>query len=113
MMRSHFRVVLAVSSMAAILFTATTLFASLDRGQIQGTATDPQGAVIPGVAVTVTNVATGVSAHLPTNSTGFYLATDLVPGTYLVHFENKPAGGLEFPARGSQGRSPADGDDLL
>ena len=89
MMRSHFRVVLAVSSMAAILFTATTLFASLDRGQIQGTATDPQGAVIPGVAVTVTNVATGVSAHLPTNSTGFYLATDLVPGTYLVHFENK------------------------
>ena len=85
-MRPNFRVISAFSVFGATLLLAIQLFASIDRGQIQGTVTDPQGAVVPGVTVVVTNVATSVRAQLLTNSTGFYLATDLVPGKYLVQF---------------------------
>jgi len=65
----------------------TRLSASPDRGTIQGTVTDPQGALIPGVQVLVKNVDTGVEQNLITNSAGFYLATELVPGKYLVRMK--------------------------
>ena len=84
-MRSHFRVLDILAAVAATLLFSTLIFASLDRGQIQGTVTDPQGGVVPGVAVVVTNVSTGVQVRLKTNSTGFYLAQELVPGKYTVH----------------------------
>jgi len=84
-MRSHFRVLGILASVAATLLFSILTFASLDRGQIQGTVTDPQGGVVPGVDVLVTNVNTGVQVRLKTNSTGFYLAQELVPGKYTVH----------------------------
>jgi len=70
------------------LFLATGVRASIDCGAIQGTVTDQQKAVIPKAKVTVTNVGTNVQAALTTNSTGFYLAQELVPGTYSVHVES-------------------------
>jgi len=70
-----------------VLLLTMQLMASLDRGEIQGTVTDPQGGVVPGAAVLVKNVSTGVETRLITNSVGFYLAQELVPGKYLVHFE--------------------------
>ena len=42
---------------------------------------------MPGVQVIVTNVSTGEVSHLTTNSAGFYLVPDLVPGTYTISFE--------------------------
>jgi len=95
-MRPNLRVVSAFSVLAATLFLAVQLFASLDRGQIQGTVTDPQGGVMPGVTVVVTNVDTGVSAKLVTNSVGFYLAADLVPGKYAIHVEASGFSPLEI-----------------
>ncbi|MGI9070473.1 MAG: carboxypeptidase regulatory-like domain-containing protein [Bryobacteraceae bacterium] len=70
---------------AMILFSAMLLYASLDRGIIQGIVADPQGAVLPGAEVVVTNIATNVKAALKTNSEGFYVAAELVPGDYSVH----------------------------
>ena len=95
-MRPNFRVVSALSILGAILFSAVQLFASIDRGQIQGTVTDPQGGVVPGLAVVVTNVDTGVSVKLTTNSVGFYLAVDLVPGKYAIHIEAQGFSPLEI-----------------
>jgi len=54
---------------------------------VTGTITDESGAVIPNVAVTVTNNATGVSSHAVGTSVGSYTVTDLIPGTYTVKFE--------------------------
>jgi hypothetical protein len=51
---------------------------------ITGTITDESGAVIPGVTVTATNNATGVSSHTATTSVGTYTITDLIPGVYTV-----------------------------
>lgn len=53
-------------------------------GTILGTISDQSGAVIPGVVVTVKNVATGVVTTLTTNDAGFYSARNLLPGTYEV-----------------------------
>jgi hypothetical protein len=69
----------------AFFFTAT-LPAQLNRGVIEGTLTDPQSAVVPGVDVTITNVETNIAAPLKTNSAGYYRAVDLVPGKYRADF---------------------------
>jgi Carboxypeptidase regulatory-like domain len=76
---SPFLVVLVVG-----LVFSTGLYASLDRGSIQGVVSDQQGAVIPEATVTITNVETNVAVTLKTNSAGFYLAPQLVPGKYTV-----------------------------
>lgn len=57
------------------------------RGSIVGTVTDAQAAVIPGAAVTVTNVGTNVSFRLTTNASGYYEALLLLPGSYAVSVE--------------------------
>jgi hypothetical protein len=49
-----------------------------------GTVTDPSGAAIPNVSVTITNVDTGNVTHVTTNDVGQYLAADLRIGTYTV-----------------------------
>ena len=70
--------------------------ASIDRGAIRGTVTDPQGAVVPEAKVVVRNLETGVETRLATNAAGFYLATELVPGKYLVRIEASGFGPLEI-----------------
>lgn len=70
-----------------LLASATLLQAAINRGTIQGTVTDPQGAVVPKVTVTVTDTDTQVSQTIRTNSEGFYFLPELVPGSYKVRFE--------------------------
>jgi hypothetical protein len=52
---------------------------------ISGTVMDTTGAVVTGVAVTVTNQATGVTVKAATNSTGFFSAESLAPGDYSIN----------------------------
>ena len=54
------------------------------RGGISGRITDESGAVLPGVAVTATNTATGVSRSTVTSTTGDFSLPDLSLGTYSV-----------------------------
>ena len=53
-------------------------------GSIQGTITDPGGAVIPNATVVATNVATGVETTRQTTEAGLYVVTALPPGVYKV-----------------------------
>ncbi len=62
----------------------STAYAQETRGTIIGRVLDEQGAAMPGVNVTITNVDTNVSATLTTNSTGYYQAPLLLPGNYRV-----------------------------
>ncbi len=57
-----------------------------NSGDIRGTVTDASGAVVPGVAVTILNVNTGVSKELVTNSVGLYDAVSILPGQYKITF---------------------------
>ncbi|MGH9350987.1 MAG: TonB-dependent receptor domain-containing protein [Terriglobia bacterium] len=54
------------------------------NGVIQGTLTDPTGAVIPGAAVIATNEATGVKTTSQTTGKGFYVLSPLPAGEYTV-----------------------------
>ena len=58
-------------------------------GTILGTVSDTSGAIIPNVAVTVTNTATGQAFKTVTSSSGDYFAPALNPGTYSVSAQSK------------------------
>ena len=53
-------------------------------GSIQGTITDPSGAVVPQATVTALNVATGVETVRETTAAGFYVLSPLPAGEYRV-----------------------------
>ena len=84
-------VVLAV--VGAPLASAQAVF-----GSIFGTVTDPSGAAVPGVKVTVTSATKGTSTEATTNTDGNYSVTHLIPDTYNVRAEG--AGFKAFEAKG-------------
>lgn len=57
------------------------------QGGIRGTVTDPQGAVVGGAKITLTNEGTGVTRSTMSNSDGTYVFSDVDPGTYAVSSE--------------------------
>src|SRR5437899_1213231 len=57
------------------------------RGAITGRVTDNSGAVLPGVTITVTNVATNVASTTVTNGEGLYTVPYLTPGNYKATAE--------------------------
>lgn len=75
-------------SFRLLLITLFVSFASLTWAQtgatIVGTVTDPSGAVVPNVQITVTNTGTNQTTRLTTNDAGQYVAADLQIGHYQV-----------------------------
>src|SRR5437764_661246 len=67
----------------ALCVAAFIAAAILARGQqnatIVGTITDTSGSLVPGVAVSVNNVNTGVTLTAVTNSAGYYRVENLIP----------------------------------
>src|SRR5436305_14790978 len=72
----------AFACIAVLVCFHSALFAQV--GGIRGVVADPSGAVIPGVNVTVTNTASGVSERVTTNESGVYVVPFLNPGMYKV-----------------------------
>ena len=62
--------------------------ATIQTGSIQGTVTDPSGAVVSGAKVAITNVSTGQTVNLTTSSAGAYNSGPLAPGNYRVRVAN-------------------------
>lgn len=54
------------------------------NASITGTVTDPNGAVVQGAEVTVTNQGTGVANTVTTDASGLYRVAQLPPGSYTV-----------------------------
>lgn len=69
-----------------MLVLAFPVLAQVNLGSITGTITDSSGKVVPGVAVTATNNATGVAYRGVTNESGAYRVPALPIGTYSVAF---------------------------
>lgn len=57
------------------------------RASIQGVVTDPSGAVIPGVTITLTNNATNEKQTTTSNGSGSYSFNALPPGSFAVSAE--------------------------
>ena len=76
-----FRLLLAVFLLGRFAGAQSTV------GTILGTVSDPSGAIIAGVNVTVTNTATGISRAIATDETGNYKVLRLLPGSYAITAE--------------------------
>jgi hypothetical protein len=75
-------------SVSLMLLSVTTLLGqSAGTGALTGTVTDPTGAVIPNVTVTLTNTGTNQTRTGTTDAAGTYKFTLLPPGTYKVQFK--------------------------
>src|SRR6516162_6196056 len=57
-------------------------FADSTFGSIEGTVTDPSGAVVPGVAVRIQHLATAASLSTTTNGRGFFWFPAVPVGIY-------------------------------
>ncbi|MDT5122076.1 MAG: hypothetical protein QOC96_1558 [Acidobacteriota bacterium] len=66
--------------LALLLFAVPFASAQSTTGNLQGIVKDPNGAVVAGAAVKVTNNDTGQSKETTTNGEGFYRVTNLTPG---------------------------------
>ncbi|HWT65573.1 MAG TPA: carboxypeptidase-like regulatory domain-containing protein, partial [Terracidiphilus sp.] len=81
-----------------LVCAATVSWGQVDRGSISGLVTDATGAVIPGVAVTVTEIETGVNYKGDvSNEQGVYRVLNLPVGTYSLVFARD---GFKSYARG-------------
>lgn len=89
--RNYFKSALFHSSLKNGLFAlALAVFGCIgvgtahgqNQGEINGTVTDPTGAVIPKATVTIVEVTTGETHTAQTNSDGFFDFTGLVNGRY-------------------------------
>jgi Carboxypeptidase regulatory-like domain len=72
-----------------LLFGAISVCYGQFSSNVQGTVSDPNGAVIAGATVTLTNVATNETQVHKTNSSGVYRFDSLLPGDYTVTTEAK------------------------
>lgn len=79
------RIKFKVMALAVLLLAlSATAFAQLETGQITGRVTDPNGALVPGAAVTVKSVETGAERTATADAEGSYTVTNLQPGLYDV-----------------------------
>jgi hypothetical protein len=81
------RILLSLLIVAILLMLAPALFAqSSGTGALTGTVTDPSGAVVPNVTVTLTSNETGQARTIVTGPDGAYRFSLIPPGTYKVKF---------------------------
>ena len=78
-----YAVCLAIVLILAILSSAPSS-AQVAGATLSGTVTDSSGGVVPNAQVVIINVATGVTSKVTTNSDGFFISANLLPGEYNV-----------------------------
>ncbi|MGH9751168.1 MAG: TonB-dependent receptor domain-containing protein, partial [Blastocatellia bacterium] len=69
---------------AMLLLITASAMSQTSRGTVSGIVSDPNGAVVPGAAITLTSDQTGVSRTTTSNSEGVYRFDAVDPGSYSV-----------------------------
>ena len=73
----------SIRLLTAVLLIAGPAWAQFSSS-VQGTVTDPTGAVVVGAKVTLVNTVTHVSASTASSATGLYRFLSLAPGSYTI-----------------------------
>lgn len=68
----------------ALLFAASSAFGQSGSATLQGTVTDPSGAVVANAKIQIVAQLTGVARSILTNAAGAYAAPNLNPGRYRL-----------------------------
>src|SRR5580693_6115964 len=71
---------ICLSLLAAAPFSSYSQSTTL----LRGTVTDPQGGVIAGAVVTLSNAGTGFNRSVNTDASGEYQFVQVAPGTYKI-----------------------------
>jgi len=75
---------LTLGTLALNLLIPAPICSQVVGATLSGTVTDPSGAVIANVQLSIKNIATGITTMSSTNEAGFYTAPNLLPGTYEI-----------------------------
>jgi hypothetical protein len=70
--------------LALVMLTSIRVYAQVSGATLEGTVTDASGAVISNARVSIQNTGTGEVRDVTANSTGFYSAPNLLPGSYEI-----------------------------
>src|ERR1700694_5997681 len=76
-----------VGSLLILFLFFSSALAQAGRSTVQGTLRDPQGNVIAGATVTLTNAEMNFNRTQTTNQEGAYVFTAVAPGTYKLDIE--------------------------
>jgi len=80
----RFRITLVAAISITLGTSSSAIHAQSGSATLEGTVTDPAGAVIPNAKIQITAELTGVSREVVSNNNGFYSAPDLSAGRYKV-----------------------------
>ena len=78
-----------VKTVVVVLFCSIAALAQSNQGGISGTVFDPNGAVVPGATVVITDRGTQRITTVTTSESGNYIARSLEPVAYSVVVEAK------------------------
>ena len=82
-------ILIAVIAAMTVTVLVGAAAAQVAGATLSGTVADASGAVIPNATILIKNTATGVVRQVTTNANGFYIAPNLLPGSYSVSTEAK------------------------
>ena len=74
----------SVLGLGLVVVLSIAVSAQLPTSTLNGTVTDPRGAVVAGARVEITSHATGLSNGIATGGDGGFAVADLTPGDYTV-----------------------------
>src|SRR6185436_3904919 len=80
---------LALLSILIVSAYLTAFSQQAANATLNGTVTDPNGAVVAGAKITATQTATTVTRNTVTSDDGLYVLSNMSPGTYELKFELK------------------------
>src|SRR6201987_1547659 len=78
---------IVLTCFAVLCTTAVESQTTISTGSIQGTITDPSGAVVSNAKISITSKATAQAISTSSTSSGTYTSGALVPGDYTVRVE--------------------------
>jgi len=84
---SRFVLVTLIALSALLLSSVAVAQTTVAQGSIQGSVTDPSGAVVSGAKISITNKGTGQVVSTTSTSSGAYNSGGLIPGDYVVRVE--------------------------
>lgn len=79
-MKNLFRLLVTLS----FAFASMAVFSQEFNGSLEGTITDPQGAIVQNASIVIRNIATNASRTATSSADGHFRVSQLVPGTYEV-----------------------------
>jgi hypothetical protein len=81
------RVTLLFGSLLGLLMALSVSYAQVTAGNVRGVVKDPNGAVVEGATVTITDPAKKTTTTATTSSSGEFQFSNLLPGTYSLKIE--------------------------